>query len=114
MDHIINEELLDWVSNNGIPANDPRAVNNFSHDDIGDWAGEEELATKQLNWIMSTLETTLEELTYNTIITSLKTQVWKDWSHDTRILDINAQDVANYVDTLIFSNSVIFLDEAAA
>lgn len=114
MPYIINEELLDWIKNNEQPANDPQAINNFSHDDIGDWAGEEEQATQQLNWVMLTLETVLKHAVSRTSMSSFKNQVWNDWSKDTRILDINEHDVADYVTRLVAKNSVIFLDEAAA
>jgi len=114
MYNIIDQELLDWVSENGFPANAPKAENNFSHDDIGDWEGEEELATQQLNWIMLTLETTFQDMISAQSITSLKSRVWRDWSKDTRILSINAQDVMNYVETLVCSSSVDFLENAAA
>ncbi|MCI0507485.1 MAG: hypothetical protein L0Z73_15430 [Gammaproteobacteria bacterium] len=114
MQYIINEELLDWIKNNEQPANDPQAINNFSHDDIGDWAGEEERATQQLNWIMLTLETVLQHAVNRTSMSSFKNQVWNDWSKNTRILDINEQDMANYVNSLVARNAVIFPDEAAA
>ncbi|WP_455220495.1 hypothetical protein [Kaarinaea lacus] len=114
MQYFINEELLDWIKRSEQPANDPQAINNFSHGDIGDWAGEEERATQQLNWIMLTLETVLKNAVNRTSISSLKDQVWNDWSEDTRILDITEYEVANYVSRLVEKNSVIFLDEAAA
>lgn len=114
MDYIISEELIDWVDINGEPANDPKAVNNFTHDDIGDWAGEEELATEHLNGIMFKLESDLEGLISLATIGSLKDQVWNDWSKDTRILDINENDVASYVATLISRNMDIFMEDTAA
>jgi hypothetical protein len=114
MRYIINEELLDWIRNNEQPANDPQAINNFTHDDIGDWAGEEEEATQQLNWIMLTIETVLQHAVNSTSMSSFKNQVWNDWSKDTRILDINEHDIADYVGKLVARNSVIFPDEVAA
>lgn len=114
MYNIIDQEILDWVSNNGFPANDPKAENNFSYDDIGDWEGEEEFATRQLNWIMLTLETTLQGAGSAANITSLKSRVWKDWSKDTRILYINEKDVVNYVETLVYGNFVDFPEDAVA
>jgi hypothetical protein len=34
MYNIIDQELLDWVSNNGLPSSDPKAKNSLPHDDV--------------------------------------------------------------------------------
>ena len=101
MDYIINEEILDWINTNKTPINKPETESNFNYDDIGDWDGEEELAISQLNWVMLTLELTLSNRVDKSTLSTLKSQVWKDWSKDTRILDAKEEDVIDYVSGLI-------------
>ena len=47
--------------------------NNFSHDDIGDWEGEEKPATRQLNWftLMTPRPDYINYVTSNRQITDL-------------------------------------------
>lgn len=107
MDYIINEEIFDWINNNRLPSNKPETENNFTHDDIGDWDGEEELASKNLSRIMHTIELTLKDLARPDILSNFKTQVWNDWSKDTRILEVNETVILDYTNQLIASNSQI-------
>ena len=97
MDYIINEEVLDWINSNKLPANNPENENNFSYDDVGDWDGEEELAIHNLNWIMLMLESETKSVGNMNDLTSLKKQVWRDWCEDTRILDATEKDILDYV-----------------
>ena len=97
MDYIINEEILDWINSNKLPANNPENENNFSYDDVGDWDGEEELAIQNLNWIMLMLESEKKPVDNKHDLTSLKKQVWRDWCEDTRILDATEKDISDYV-----------------
>lgn len=114
MDYIINEEILDWINTNKTPINSPTTENNFNYDDVGDWDGEEELAISQLNWVMLTLELTLNNRADKRTLSTLKSQIWKDWSKDTRILDAKKEDVIDYVRNLIARYSLDYADDKVA
>lgn len=107
MDYIINEEILDWINGNKSPKNIIDTESNFTYDDIGDWDGEEELATRNLNQIMSKLEHALSDLANPVMLSQLKSQVWNDWSKDTRILDVNEHVIRDYINQITTNNPLV-------
>lgn len=73
----------------------------FSTGDIGDWAGDETQALNQLNWIMKTIELTLNPFAVAPAPAYVKNWVWKDWGGDTRILDADNEAIVDYVYNLL-------------
>lgn len=87
-----NNNIRSLVSNTG-PGNittiavDLFADLHFKASDIGDWQGEEELATRKLNRILDMINKSLPEYTDRRTVEEIQYQVWKHWSSTTRILD---------------------------